>query len=72
MHQVIDIIIEIQRETDLKINSINNKIINFKRKETINKEMQLENIWNEYKNKIIDRLTYMQKIGLQCHHSKLV
>jgi len=26
--------------------------------------MQLENIWNEYKNKIIDRLTYMQIIGL--------
>jgi len=54
IHRVIDIIIGIQSETDLKIYSINNKIINFKSKETINKEMQLENIWNEYKNKIID------------------
>ena len=29
-------------------------------------------IWNEYKNNIINRLTYMKKIGLKCHHSKLV
>jgi len=72
IHQVIDVIIGIQSDTDLKINSINNKIINFKRKETINKEIQLENIWNEYKNNIINRLTYMKKIGLKCHHSKLV
>jgi len=34
--------------------------------------MQLENIRNEYKNKIIDRLTFMQKIGLKYYHSKLV
>ncbi|XP_025424045.1 uncharacterized protein LOC112693270 [Sipha flava] len=72
IHQVIDVIIEIQSDTDLKINSINNKIINFKRKEIINKEIQLENIWNEYKNNIINRLTYIKKIGLKCHHSKLV
>lgn len=72
IHQVIDIIIAIQSETDLKINSINNNIINFKRKETVNKEVQLENIWNEYKNKTIDRLTYVKKIGLKCHHTKLV
>ncbi|KAF0764529.1 FLYWCH-type domain-containing protein [Aphis craccivora] len=35
IHKVIDVIIGIQSDINLKINLINNKIINFKRKETI-------------------------------------
>lgn len=44
MHKKIDIIIEMQSETDLKINSINNQITNFKRKEALNEEEQLKRI----------------------------
>jgi hypothetical protein len=57
-------IIEIQSQTDLKINLINNTIIKFKIKETVNKEVQLENTWNKYKNKTIESLNYIKKIGL--------
>lgn len=48
---------QIQSETDLKINSIKNHLMNYKRKETVYKEEYSQDIWNEYKNKTIDRLT---------------
>lgn len=52
------------------MNSIKNKIIDLKRKETSNKEEELENIFKEYKNKAINRLTFI-KIRLKCYYSKL-
>jgi len=58
IHQIIDILMQIQSETDLKINSIQNNVMNYKRKETVPKKDYLQNMWNKYKNKTIDRLTY--------------
>jgi hypothetical protein len=53
------------------MNLINSTNVNFKIKEIVNKKVQLENIWCEYKNKTIDCLNNMKKIGLKFHHSKI-
>ncbi|KAF0709816.1 FLYWCH-type domain-containing protein [Aphis craccivora] len=72
IHQVIDILMQIQSETDLKINSIKNNVINYKRKETVHKEEYLQDMWNKYKNKTIDRLTFIKNNGNKLHHTNLI
>ncbi|KAF0707088.1 FLYWCH-type domain-containing protein [Aphis craccivora] len=72
IHQVIYIFMQIQSETDLKINSIKNNVMNYKIKETVHKEEYLQDMWNKYKNKTINRLTYIKNIGNKFHHTNLI
>lgn len=46
--------------------------MNYKRKETVHKEEYLQDMWNKYKNKTIDRLTYIKNIGNKFHHTNLI
>ena len=48
--------------------------MNYKRKETVHKEEYLQDMWNpnKYKNKTIDRLTYVKNIGNKFHHTNLI
>lgn len=63
---------QIQSETDLKINSIQNNVMNDKRKETVHKEEYLQDMWNKYKNKTIDRSIYIKNIGIKFLHTNLI
>jgi len=69
IHQVIDVILKIQTESDLKITSINKNINNYRRKESIESVEHRISLWTKYRSGEIDRMKYLQIMG-NCYYGK--
>lgn len=63
VYQVIDVILNIQSETDLKLNSIKMNINNYRRKEMLQTIEYMKNLWTKYTNNEIDQLNYLEQMG---------
>lgn len=70
IHQVIiDVILKIQTESDLKITSINKNINNYRRMESIESVEHRISLWTKYRSGEIDRMKYLQIMG-NCFYGK--
>ena len=63
MYQVIDVILNIQSETELKLNSMKINVNNYLRKEMSQTIEYMKNVWTKYSNNEIYQLNYLEKIG---------
>jgi len=69
IHQVIDVILEVQSETELKIRSIKKNTNNYLRKESIESIGHRVNLWTKYRSDEIDQIKYL-KIIRNCYYGK--
>jgi len=72
VHQVIAVLLEIQTENMIKINSISKTIPNAQRKETIKKKEFVQETWNKYERGNISQLEYIKCLGLKYQANKLL
>lgn len=71
MYLVIDTVLQIQTESELKLNSIKKNIINVQRKDTIEKINFLDKCFRQLCNKSINRLEYLKQIGSKYYSMQL-
>jgi hypothetical protein len=63
VYEVIDVILNNQSETELKLNSIKMNVNNCCRKEMSQTIEYMKNVWTKYSNNEIYQLNYLEKIG---------
>jgi hypothetical protein len=65
VYQIIDVILNIQSKTELKLNSIKMNVNDYSycRKEMFQTIEYMKNLWTKYSNNEIDQLNYSEKMG---------
>jgi hypothetical protein len=70
IHKVIDVILNIQVKTELKISSITNNINNYPRKEFTEAIKTKINLWKKYETGEINEIQYIELIGNRFNEKK--
>jgi hypothetical protein len=63
VYQIIDVILNIQSETELKLNSMKINVNNYLRKEMSQTIEYMKNVWTKYSNNEIYQFNYLEKMG---------